>query len=73
MEYRKITAQAVWAGRSRKKVAMCLSKLPNSCITNMAAGILDKKLDHKEVVEAASSVKDGFIKLLELSIQLFAE
>ncbi len=35
-----------------------------SCITNMAAGILDKPLDHKEVQEAADLVKDKFEKLI---------
>lgn len=31
-----------------------------SCITNMAAGILDKPLDHNEVVETSLKVKDQF-------------
>ncbi len=31
-----------------------------SCITNMAAGILDQPLDHKEVVETSLKVKDQF-------------
>lgn len=37
-----------------------------SCITNMAAGILDQPLDHKEVVETATRVKTEFIKVLDL-------
>lgn len=37
-----------------------------SCITNMAAGVLDRKLDHSEVVETASRVKVEFVKLLDL-------
>lgn len=36
-----------------------------SCITNFAAGITDKPLDHKEVTETAERVKSEFIKLLE--------
>ena len=36
-----------------------------SCITNMATGILDKKLDHKEVVETANRIKDNFKKLIK--------
>lgn len=35
-----------------------------SCITNMAAGILDQPLDHKEVQEVADKVKDKFEKLV---------
>ena len=31
-----------------------------SCITNMAAGILDQPLDHNEVVETSLKVKDAF-------------
>jgi len=35
-----------------------------SCITNMAAGILPKPLDHSEVVEIAEEVRPKFIKLV---------
>lgn len=35
-----------------------------SCITNMAAGILDKPLDHKEVMETSNRVKEKFTKLV---------
>ena len=35
-----------------------------SCVTNMAAGILDQVLDHKEVMETAERVKGQFIALL---------
>ena len=35
-----------------------------SCITNMAAGILDQPLDHKEVQEVADRVKDKFERLV---------
>lgn len=35
-----------------------------SCITNMAAGILDTPLDHKEVQEVATKVKDKFENLI---------
>jgi purine-nucleoside phosphorylase len=37
-----------------------------SCITNMAAGVLDQKLDHSEVVETANRVHDEFHRLLNL-------
>ncbi len=35
-----------------------------SCITNMAAGILDRPLSHDEVMETAERVKDTFIELV---------
>ncbi|HLR34372.1 MAG TPA: purine-nucleoside phosphorylase [Tissierellales bacterium] len=36
-----------------------------SCITNMAAGILDKSLDHNEVIETSKKVKDKFELLVK--------
>lgn len=36
-----------------------------SCITNMAAGVLPKVLDHAEVMETAQRVRGSFIALLE--------
>lgn len=41
-----------------------------SCITNMAAGVLDRKLSHAEVVETANRVKQRFTQVLDLAIQL---
>ncbi|MEO3944445.1 purine-nucleoside phosphorylase [Gorillibacterium sp. CAU 1737] len=35
-----------------------------SCITNMAAGILDQPLSHSEVMETADRVKDQFLDLI---------
>jgi purine-nucleoside phosphorylase len=35
-----------------------------SCVTNMAAGILDQVLDHQEVMETGERVKGQFIALL---------
>lgn len=35
-----------------------------SCITNMAAGILDKPLNHQEVIETSLKVQDKFEKLI---------
>ena len=35
-----------------------------SCITNMAAGVIKKKLDHHEVLEVAEKVKAGLIDVL---------
>ena len=36
-----------------------------SCISNMAAGILDQPLSHHEVMETAERVKDKFIRLVK--------
>ena len=36
-----------------------------SCITNMAAGILDQPLNHQEVMQAAKAVEKGFTKLVK--------
>ncbi|HEV2224479.1 MAG TPA: hypothetical protein VGR84_15915, partial [Candidatus Acidoferrales bacterium] len=35
-----------------------------SCVTNMAAGILDKLLDHQEVLATGERVQSQFIALL---------
>lgn len=35
-----------------------------SCITNMAAGILDQPLSHGEVMETAEKVREQFLKLV---------
>jgi purine-nucleoside phosphorylase len=44
-----------------------------SCVTNAAAGILDKPLDHREVLETAERVKGQFIALLKAVIPRIAE
>ena len=36
-----------------------------SCITNMAAGILDQPLDHEEVIETTQKVKSEFLTLVK--------
>jgi purine-nucleoside phosphorylase len=35
-----------------------------SCMTNMAAGVLDQPLNHEEVIETSNQVRDRFIKLM---------
>ncbi|WP_315165601.1 purine-nucleoside phosphorylase [Metaclostridioides mangenotii] len=40
-----------------------------SCITNMAAGILDKPLCHEEVIETTQKVKSDFMKLVRSIVQ----
>ena len=39
-----------------------------SCVTNMAAGIMDKPLNHKEVQETADMISEKFEKLVITSI-----
>jgi purine-nucleoside phosphorylase len=41
-----------------------------SCITNMATGILEKRLDHSEVIEIANKVKLDFTKLVCAAIKV---
>jgi purine-nucleoside phosphorylase len=36
-----------------------------SCVTNMAAGVLDKKLDHAEVLEVGNQTRGTMVKLLK--------
>ena len=43
---------------------MGLQVLGISCVTNMAAGILDQPLNHEEVLATGARVKDQFIALL---------
>jgi purine-nucleoside phosphorylase len=40
-----------------------------SCITNMAAGVLKKKLDHREVLDTAEKVREGLIEVLQRLVQ----
>ena len=40
-----------------------------SCLTNMAAGILEQPLNHEEVMETSNKVKDNFMNLMKLLIK----
>jgi purine-nucleoside phosphorylase len=40
-----------------------------SCISNMAAGVLKQKLDHREVLETTQRVKGDFVRLLTFLVQ----
>ncbi len=44
-----------------------------SCITNMGAGVLKKKLDHREVLEVGDKVKAGLMDVLGRIIQQAAK
>ncbi len=43
-----------------------------SCVTNMAAGILDQPLNHEEVIETGERVKVDFARLLAATLPLIA-
>jgi purine-nucleoside phosphorylase len=43
---------------------MEIKVLAISCVTNMAAGILDQSLSHKEVMETGERVRSSFEALL---------
>ena len=51
---------------------MGLRVLGISCVTNMAAGILDQKISHQEVLETGERVRGSFIALLRTVIPLLA-
>jgi purine-nucleoside phosphorylase len=52
---------------------MGMSVLGISCVTNMAAGILDQKISHEEVLDTGERVKGSFIALLRALIPRLAE
>src|SRR6201984_3064903 len=52
---------------------MGMNVLAISCVTNMAAGILDKALDHNEVLEVGRRVMGQFIALLRAVLPRIAE
>jgi purine-nucleoside phosphorylase len=40
-----------------------------SCVTNMAAGVLDRKLTHQEVMDTANRVKQKFESLVRIIVE----
>lgn len=52
---------------------MGMKVLAISCVTNMAAGILDKKISHEEVLEAGERVKGQFTALLRAVLPRLAQ
>lgn len=47
---------------------MGMKVLAISCVTNMAAGVLDQKIDHEEVLETGRQVRNRFTALLKAVI-----
>jgi purine-nucleoside phosphorylase len=52
---------------------MRINVLAISCVTNMAAGVLDKVLDHNEVLEVGRKVTGQFVSLLRSILPRIAE
>ena len=51
---------------------MDISVLGISCVTNMAAGILDREINHAEVLETGERVRSQFVSLLRAVIPRIA-
>jgi purine-nucleoside phosphorylase len=51
---------------------MGIEVLGISCVTNMAAGVLDQQLNHEEVMETGRRVQVDFSKLLEAIVPMIA-
>jgi purine-nucleoside phosphorylase len=52
---------------------MGIKVLAISCVTNMAAGILDKPLDHEEVLETTARVQGDFVALVTAVLPKIAD
>ena len=52
---------------------MGIKVLAISCVTNMAAGILDQTLDHREVLETTARVQADFVALVAAVLPKIAE
>ncbi|MDR0472732.1 MAG: purine-nucleoside phosphorylase [Treponema sp.] len=69
--FRAIGADAVGMSTVPEALVAChcgMKLIGISCITNMATGVLDKKLSHKEIFEIADKKKQDITKLIRIVI-----
>jgi purine-nucleoside phosphorylase len=52
---------------------MGMRSLGISCVTNMAAGVLPRKLDHAEVLATGAAVRDTLVRFLKALLPRLAE
>jgi purine-nucleoside phosphorylase len=74
--FRVLGADAVGMSTVPEVIAMSHMGIPVlgiSCITNMAAGILAQKLDHKEVIDTTTRVQKEFTALVLGVLRKFAQ
>jgi len=74
--FRAIGADAVGMSTVPEALVAChagMNVVGISCITNMATGVLDEKLDHEGVISVANNVKADFKKVLGVAIKAAAQ
>ena len=71
--FRKLGADMVGMSTVPEVIASAhagLKVLGFSCITNMAAGILEEPLKHEDVIRVANMVKDKFAQLVKVALEV---
>ena len=74
--FRTLGADAVGMSTIPEVIAAAHMQIPAlgiSCITNMAAGILDQKLSHQEVIDTTTRVQKEFTNLVLGILERFAQ